>query len=318
MDEAALYGEATVPLGWGIGVTAGGRLFGSTDVVTSVDTSFLAKTSAPYSGSVSQAGFTPKFVISKRVSDTVLLYLQAAEGYRGPGINTAAAPTENFSDEPGQQPQRTYQGDDLWTYEFGTKLTALNGHLRLNLAGFETKWRHVQSDQLLPSGIPYTANVGDGRNIGLEAEGAFRSGPFRISADMLINDPELQNVNAAFATLDQSSLGDIPSESIGLSAHYSWPLGEHFNFALDGHAAYVGPSTLMLNIAKAQSMGAYGTGRLAASIASDHWRWVLAVDNPANVAGNTFAFGNPFTIRFRPQSTPLRPRTLTLSVEASF
>jgi hypothetical protein len=194
----------------------------------------------------------------------------------------------------------------------------LNGHLRLTLAAFETNWRHVQSDQLLPSGIPYTANVGDGRNIGLEVEGAYRSGALRISADMLFNDPELQSVNPAFSTLAQSSLGDIPSQSVGLSAHYSWPLGAHVAFALDGHAAYVGSSTLMLNTAKAQTMGAYGTGRLAASVAGDHWRWILAVDNPSDTAGNTFAFGNPFTIRFRPQSTPLRPRTLTLSVEATF
>jgi hypothetical protein len=44
----------------------------------------------------------------------------------------------------------------------------------------------------------------------------------------------------------------------------------------------------------------------------------VAVENPADIQANTFAYGNPFTIRFFKQTTPLRPRTLTLSLDASF
>ena len=318
LDEGALYGQLSVPIYAGLSVAAGGRLFLSRDQVTSMNTDVIGRPSPPYAGHVSQTGFAPKLVISERVGPGVLLYVQADEGYRGPGVNTAAAPTERLGPPGGAEPLRLFKGDELWSLEAGAKVTALDGRLRLSLAGFEAHWKGIQSDQLLPSGLPYTANVGDGRNLGLEMEAAFRTGALELRAEMLLNEPELGRANAAYPVLAETGLGVIPDKSFGLCAHYVRPHGGRRSVQLDGHWSYVGVSHLMLNVAALPHMGDYSTGRLAASLVDDHWRWTLSVDNPAGEQGNTFAYGNPFTIRFTQQATPLRPRTVTLSVEASF
>jgi hypothetical protein len=65
-------------------------------------------------------------------------------------------------------------------------------------------------------------------------------------------------------------------------------------------------------------MGNYTTGRAAISLVDNRWRFTLAVENPADVQGNTFAYGNPFTIRLKNQITPLQPRTIWIGAEASF
>jgi hypothetical protein len=42
------------------------------------------------------------------------------------------------------------------------------------------------------------------------------------------------------------------------------------------------------------------------------------VDNPTDVTGDTFAYGNPFTLRRSRQITPLRPRTAGMQLMRSF
>jgi hypothetical protein len=44
----------------------------------------------------------------------------------------------------------------------------------------------------------------------------------------------------------------------------------------------------------------------------------LTVSNLLDNRGNSFGFGNPFSLRLAPQETPLRPRTISLRVERQF
>lgn len=318
LDEGAFYGEATVPIHAGWRLTAGGRLFASRDRVSSVNTIDSLHHTSLFSGVADQIGFAPKFVLADRVSPSALLYVQADQGYRAPGINTAAGPGEAFNAPGSADPQRMYKGDQLWSLEAGAKLSALDGHLNLRLAGFDVKWKDIESDQLLASGLPYTANVGNGRNLGLEVEGVLREGALELRTEMLLDSPELNRPNPNFPLLADSSLGAVPDQIFGAYAHYAWRLDARRSLELNGHWTYVGGSHLMLNVAALPKEGNYQTGRFALSLVDPHWRLTLAVDNPANIAGDTFAYGNPFTIRSTQQVTPLRPRTITLSAEAGF
>jgi len=322
-DEGALFGEATFPIWRGLSLTGGGRLFLTRDGVTSVNTVFTAHSSIPYAGHVSETGFAPKIVIADRISSSLLLYAQLAEGYRGPGINTASAPGERLGADGGPEPLRLFKGDNMWSLETGAKYSALDGRLHFGLAGFDVRWKDIQSDQLLPSGIPFTANVGDGHNLGIEFESSLRLASLSVQAEAIFNNPTLTNANPAFPQLLSSGLGVVPDKSYGLSAHYSWPIWGRRSLAVDGRVAYIGKSKLMLNVDNLPTMGDYTTGRVAASLVDPHWRLTLAVDNPADAHANTFAYGNPFTIRPLPghtviQSTPLRPRTITLGFEGWF
>jgi outer membrane receptor protein involved in Fe transport len=318
LDEGALFGEITAPLNSAVSLTVGGRIFTAPISVSSATQTPLSGGASAFTGGVGAVGFAPKFVLSYAPTPHALIYVQAAEGYRSPGVNTAGPPGQVFSGPGGPEPYRLFQSDELWSVEAGGKFKFLDDRLRLQLIGFEAFWRNIQSDQLLSSGLPFTANLGDGQNSGVEFEGDFRAGALTLSGQFLLNAPELTRANPALASRSDFSLSAVPDLSVGAVAHYAWMLAGGDSFALDGRATYVGQSRLVLSASPAPVMGGYATGRLAATFASRRWRTTLAVDNPADAKGNTFAYGNPFTVRSTRQITPLRRRTVSLAVTMSY
>jgi outer membrane receptor protein involved in Fe transport len=318
LEEGALYGEAILPLTRTLSLTLGGRAFSSDANTRSTVRMPLVNGVAAFSGGVSHSGFAPKIVLAYRRNPSLLLYAQAAEGYRSGGVNTTGAVGQVFSAEGGAEPNRLYQGDELWSFEAGVRASALGGRLSLRSAVFEATWKNIQSDQLLPSGLPFTANIGDGRNTGLEFEGRYRAGELLLQGEFLINTPELSRANPAFPARPDLGLAGVPGASAGVSAQYTWRLPQGRALELDGRYAYVGPAHLTFDAATSPRMGSYATGRLAVTLVDDRWRLTLAVDNPADVQGDTFAYGNPFTLRTTHQITPLRPRTISLGLRMGF
>ena len=315
LGEAALFGEAIGDLGRGWSLTLGGRLFATRSEVSSL--AMAASSTASFRDTQNYVGFAPKMVVSFAPSASTLIYVQAAEGYRAGGFNTALIPTQTF-DTAGGEPQRRYDGDELWSYEAGAKKSWMDGRLRLRAAAFLASWKDIQSDQLLPSGLPYTANLGDGRNIGLEFEGRYVHDGLRLEASFLLNHPELETVNASFPGRKDLGLAGVPQGSASFAASYERPLGQGWRGSLDARAAYVGHSRLSFDSATAPIMGGYATTRLAARLWSDRLGLGLAVDNLFDSAGDTFAYGNPFTLKLSGQSTAQRPRTMSLELHVRY
>lgn len=223
LGEAALFGEAVGPLGGGWSLTLGGRLFATRSEVSSRAVS--GAISGAFRDQQGYVGFAPKVVVSYAPSVGTLIYAQASEGYRAGGFNTAILPGQTF-DAVGGQPQRRYAGDELWSFEVGAKATLLDGRLRLRAAGFQARWKSIQSDQLLPSGLPYTANLGDGVNLGVEFEGGYVDGGLRLDASVLLNNPELETVNAAFPGRQDFGLAGAPKVTASMAASYDGRLSK--------------------------------------------------------------------------------------------
>jgi outer membrane receptor protein involved in Fe transport len=318
LDEAAVYGEADFPLMAGFHLTAGGRLFFTRGQVRSVIAAPLSATGSAYGGRYSRTGFAPKLLLSYRPSDTLMIYVAAAEGYRAGGINTTGVPGQVFSDAGGVEPNRRYQSDELWSYEAGVRISLLSGRLNLRGAAFDARWSNIQSDQLLPSGLPFTANIGDGQNRGLELEGGYREGPLSLRGSLLLNLPELDHANPAFPARGDLGLAGVPERTWTVAAGYEWPLPAGMTLRLDGRYSYVGRSHLTFDAVTSPQMGGYGDGRLAATLGAARWSLTAAVDNPADGRGDTFAYGNPFTLRIAQQTTPQRPRTFSVTIKAAF
>ena len=318
LDETALFGETTLPLADRLDLTLGGRLFSVTGSASSRIIAPLAGTASTYDGTDRQTGFAPKLLLAWRRSPTTLVYVEAAEGYRAGGLNTTGVPGQPFAAPGGAQPWRRYEGDELWSLEMGGHWQALDGRLQLRVAAFEAHWSNIQSDQLLPNGLPFTANIGDGVNRGVELEGVYRAGALVLTGNALFNAPELDQANAGFTSRGDLALAAVPDLSGGLSAHYAWSLAGNRSFALDGRLAYVGKSTLTFDATTSPTMGDYIDARLAGSLATDRWSLTLAVSNPTNSRGDTFAYGNPFTLRATPQLTPQRPATVGLTLKVGF
>lgn len=316
LDEVALYGQAAWPVTERATLTLGGRLFRADNRIDSSVES--AGGTARFAGHVTRTGFAPKAVLAYDLSPGVLVYVQAAEGYRAGGANTTGAPGQVVSGPAGPQPYRLYQGDELWSFELGARARLLDDRLAIRAAAFQADWRNIQSDALLSSGLPFTANIGDGRNRGLEVEASYRSGSLLLKADAIFNAPELSRANPGFPARSDLALAGAPEVSWSVSGHYGRPLAQGRSLELDGRLAYVGGSRLTFDANTAPAMGDYVTGRVAVSLVDPRWRLTVAVDNPGDSAGDTFAYGNPFTLRTERQSTPLRPRTLSIGLKVSY
>jgi len=315
LEEAALFGEAIGDLGRGWSVTVGGRLFATRSEASSEAESGGATTA--FRGSQSYVGFAPKAVLSFSPSVRTLFYVQAAEGYRAGGFNTALIPSQPFLSSDGE-PQRRYDGDELWSFEVGAKVSLLDSRLRLRAAAFQAFWKSIQSDQLLPSGLAYTANLGDGRNTGVEAEAAYIGGALRLDASVLLNAPELETVNPAFPGRKDLGLAGVPKYAAALGVSYERDLIGDWRLGTDARLSYVGRSRLSFDAATAPTMGDYLTARAAVRIQSERLSVGLAVDNLFDGHGDTFAYGNPFSLRLGRQSTPQRPRTVSLELKARY
>jgi len=314
IGEIAVYGEATYALTSRLSVTGGLRAVQASRRVASTVATALAPDRG-FDGRFDVDNLAPKAVVSFQASDRLIVYGQAAEGHRIGGFNTSGPAGQVFPETgAGPQPDRRYSPDELWSFEVGAKLVLNGGRIRLRTAAYYATWYNIQSDQYLPSGLPYTANVGDGVVSGLEAEGDWRLGDrWTLRGAMLLNNPELTHRDETAATADDVGLPGVPRVSASAAVDYRRPLTGSLAVVAGAKAAYVGPSHLTFEQASSARMGGYLTGRLSMGLESPRMRLTFFVDNPANTAADTFAFGNPFSMRSVQQVTPLRPRTVGLA-----
>jgi iron complex outermembrane receptor protein len=316
LGEVAVYGELSYALTRKLAFTAGVRGFHTWLQADSVRHQQAIPLS--FTGAMQNSDASPKVELSWQASPTRLFYIQAAEGYRTGGFNTTGRINQQFNaSATGNQPNRQYRPDTVWNYEFGAKVALGDRRLELRTAAFYTDWRDVQSDQFLPSGLPYTANVGRAANIGVEGEGAFRvNRSLTMRLNFLLAGPQLTERDPTYPARPNATLPAVPSYSATLIGDWRREVSPGLLAVLYGRIAYVGSSTLTFQEQANSTLGAYLTARLSAGIETPRWRLTATLDNPANAEGDTFSFGDPFTQGRVRQATPLRPRTvgLTLSI----
>lgn len=314
--ESAVFGEASFDLTSTVTVTAGGRAFHSR-LKTRSNVS-VGGTARSFEGRTTDSGFAPKLLLAYRPTPSLTLYASTAEGYRTPGLNTSGPPGQTFADPGGPRPVRRYAGDELWSYEAGARWRSSALGLTVRAAIFQADWTDIQSDLLLPSGLPFTANLGDGRSRGVELEAAYRRGPLTVSGNLVRQDPELRRPAPGLAGRADVGLPGVADAAFAATALWTTPLGGDRTLDLSASYAYVGHSRLTFDAVTAPSMGGYGELRIAAAAHSGPWIARVAVDNALNSRGNTLAFGNPFTFRSQLQATPQRPRTVAFSLSRAF
>jgi iron complex outermembrane receptor protein len=312
LQEYALYGEGSYAFASGWSATLGGRLF-ETRVHTTADLQ-VVDPFGPRSFDQRRTfqGFTPKISLQKEFTGGDLVYALITEGYRPGGFNSSGFYRINAN-------RTTFAPDRLRNYELGVKLRRFDNRLGLRAAAYYDDWANIQTDQYRPSGLSYTANVGDARIVGLEAEAAY-DWPFGLSVQVngLIADSKVRNPNPDFASTVTGALPGVPKTSGGLLAVYERPIANGVTLRLVGEASYVGRSVLSFDANRTPAMGHYLRANLSAEVASDTWRLTAFVTNPFDDAGDTFAYGNPFSFGEVRQVTPQRPRTVGVRLAAAF
>lgn len=315
INEEALYGEVTFDATARLSATAGLRWFNYSFDTDSTVTQPAGQRQVGRSAEAT--GFSPKLLVTYDVRPGVLVYAQAAEGYRPGGFNTAGRIGQMF-DAP-ETPPRRYAADELWNYELGAKFRALDDRLQGRAAVFYATWESVQSDQYLADGTAYTVNIGDGANRGFEVEAAFRlSERLDLRAAGLLNDPEVTTFNAAFSTRKGAALPGVSQASASLGVDYHRDLAAGPTLRLQGQASYVGSSYLTFGADRAHEMGDLVSLRGVASLTTPGWTLSAILDNPLNGHANSFSFGNPYLISRDEIITPPRPRTVSFRFSKRF
>lgn len=103
---------------------------------------------------------SPKLALNYKVTSDIMTYVSAAKGYRSGGFNAIATDPEFY----------TYNPEELWSYEIGSKMAFMNNRLILNWAVFYMDISDMQVTEALPTGYSYLTNAAEATGKGVELE----------------------------------------------------------------------------------------------------------------------------------------------------
>lgn len=132
--------------------------------------------------------FTPRFTADYKLSDTNVLYSSIGKGVKAGGFNGGPyffasqcppSPTALTCPNGMNTAQQSYEPEENWTYEIGSKNDFFDRTLRLNVSLFYVDWSNLQitaarHDTGVAPGLPspsLMANVGGVEVKGIEVEG---------------------------------------------------------------------------------------------------------------------------------------------------
>ena len=295
VSEYAAFGEATLPLGR-FAVTVGARLF-ETDAADE-----RAERRGSREKGQHKLGFSPSLSLSWQPAKGRYFFLRYARALRPGGLAAGTGSAE------GQ-----FDSDELESLEAGARLSLLGDALAVRAGAYYTNWSEVQSDYLLDNGLISTRNAGQARILGGDASIDWAIGHgWSLSAGVNAEEADLVSTSDG-VRLKDTRLPVVPNVTLRGLLSYRFALGG-WTVRLIGQGNYVGAARLSFDPDLDRHMGEYAVFAAAATARRGPWSLTARIDNLFHIAGDSFAFGNPFSIRLGPQYTPLRPRTLSVSV----
>src|SRR6185312_10020221 len=168
-DQLAGYGQVDYQILRKLTLTAGAR-------VARFQYDFSSQNFGPFAGSSvgggshSEKSVAPKYGVSYQISRDDMIYATASRGFR-PGGAERVPPRPCDSDLQslgiGQAPS-TYDSDNLWSYELGTKDTFAQ-RVSIAASAFYIKWNNIQQSIRLPvCGQSTILNLGSATSKGFD------------------------------------------------------------------------------------------------------------------------------------------------------
>jgi iron complex outermembrane receptor protein len=168
------------------------------------------------------------------LTDNSMVYGSASTGYKGGGVN----PRPFFP-----QQLKTFDSEELTSYELGWKSDLFDNTLRLNVAGFFTEYDNIQLvlKQCENPFVPVTgigppclkpANVGDAEIKGVEVEATWY-----LTDDFLV-DVSASTLDFEYVTVDPLAFSSIEIAPLDMITPYTpedkWSLGAQYSFPETG------------------------------------------------------------------------------------
>lgn len=195
---------------------------------------YAPQSTSSYGGSSHK--WNSKVGLSYNVLDTLLVYADAAQGFRDGGVNGGLPSGCTANGVPAQ-----FTPDTLTNYELGWKSTMLDNHLLWNGAVYYMPWKNLQTLVFDPDICPsssFNANVGNARVYGMESNVKYQaSSRLSLEFSASYNDARVQTnnfSNASFAVSPGERLPYDPYFSFSANARYEAPLKD----ALHGYVQY--------------------------------------------------------------------------------
>lgn len=339
ITELTGYGKVSFELTPSVLLSGGGRLTHSRIGGMGEDVPAVFRELAAAAGFASveaertETELLPSVELLGHVMPGVTLYARYEEGFRPGGLAIEA----DFV--------RQFRNDQVESWEAGARFGSPRDGIVGSVSVAHAYWRDIQADFMDGSGLPSTANIGNGKITSIAGSITFAPVPdLRIDLNAVYNHsrvvaltPEVallaSSINIALpvfgspigipaiGTIGQfgptAGLGRIPNVAdyaLQGSIDYRLALGRS-DLRLNGWAKYIGPSRLGIGPVLGDKQGDYIDTGLAARLGDTRRGVSLTLTNIFDTKGNRFALGTPFDTISGGFITPQRPRTIRIAVD---
>jgi iron complex outermembrane receptor protein len=252
LEQIALFGEATYAVTDRFELTGGLRVYDfQEDRVQTFDGIFAAPGTTV--GSVEADGVAPRILASFALTEDTTLNAQVSKGFRLGGINDPLnLPLCTPEDEATFGGQDTWEDEELWNYEVGSKSRLMDGRATFNVAAFYMDISDLQATVTAGTcSSRVVFNVPEARSLGAELELAVQPTPwfdFAISASY--TDSELRStltstnedgeVTVVSGIEEGNRLPTVPEFQMAAAANYRWEIKDTWAGYLTGVYQHVG------------------------------------------------------------------------------
>ena len=173
--------------------------------------------------SLDEKHLSPRVALKHDWNRDLMSYVSVSRGFRGGGFNAPVAPF------------RTYKGDNVWTYETGTKFTSADRRLSLAGALFYNDYKDfIGLNSIAPAVTggftTVDLNSGDVKTYGIELEGTLRpSANWTLSGGLSLQRARLTNTDIYTRLTGRRLASDRlpfqPDYNFNLNSDYTVPVG---------------------------------------------------------------------------------------------
>lgn len=319
-EQIAAFGELTYHLTDRVSLTAGYRVSEVEKDDGNVTYGFLGD-GVPIVQDSDESSLTQKYAVDYQVTDDQMVYVQAAEGYRNGGPTGAGIPPGVCDDDLAalgySSKPSSYDPDDLWSYELGSKNHFFDGRMTLNAAAYYTDWSDMQTSIPLAScGFVLVANAGQSEIKGADLEASFLAADgLTLSGSLSYVDAVLTDAAPGTTSRDGDALPLTAEWSGNLVARYDFSIFSGLMASLRAELNYVGPRWNMFpSNVEAIEIDSYTTVSARAEVLGNGWTLALYGTNITD----EYVVTNISSPQSYGYDTEAMPRTIGVEARYSF
>lgn len=326
--EYAGFGSATLHLGPRFDITAGGRYSHNKQTSRqSLDGSYLVLSGLPIgpdvkTGDSSENVFTWSVAPRFELSDHTSIYARVAKGYRPGGPNVV--PPGAGAGFPSQ-----FEADTLISYEAGIRGETADRSFAFDASVYYLDWRNIQVLVTYQTGVGPINADGNGdkaRSKGAEVTATLRpTRGLNLVFNVAYNDARLvDDLPAGNGGYARDRLPYAPEWSANVSADYEWALGSDATAFVGGNIRLVSDQQTDFDDAYRTIFGrrmvidGFATADLRAGVQFGNFNLTAFAKNLTNARGLTNAGGFGSRPGTSVWASPIRPRTLGVTLGAAF